>query len=417
MKKTIFILTTRYLHHYGSVLADQANDYQFVLVAGHQEIEKLSDEQHALFAKTVAVDSTNDDEVVPALDYNDTLIKIIDVIADFKLPESTFYFYCCDEGNLEVAGRLRRVFKVPGMTFKHAQVLTNKVLMKSVLEQHQIRVPKHLDLAKVAATEALQTIETSVGLPAIIKPKSSAASSGVALVHTQQELDIWLEENHSQINRFEAEEYIEATIYHCDTQLCEGKVVFEEVGEYQRPPLELKHGVPCTSIILPKDEEVRAKILAFNKDVLAALEQTSGTFHHELFVTNSGEIIFLEIAGRLPGGITIPTYKKFNGVNLAANDFNLQIGLPVEASTNNDVLYTFGADVPVKQGRVTAITPPAETEGHEHELKYYVEVGQEFESADSLNDLAATLLVWSTDYHKVRQLFDQVDQLGFISYE
>ncbi len=210
------------------------------------------------------------------------------------------------ENLLVVASQLRQRFDIPGPGIEETQLVKDKVLMKTRLQEKGIRVPQFARLPKALSNEVANKLISKIGFPVIIKPVDGASSIGVSRVDNQQQLQdkiATLAESHYE---WEIEEFIEGDIYHVDGLVDKnGKMLFCTACRYINTCIEFDHNSPLGGVMAHYDSDEYKGIEAFTQQSLSALNFKRCPFHLELFVTKDNEIVFLEVAARV-SGVDIP---------------------------------------------------------------------------------------------------------------
>lgn len=216
------------------------------------------------------------------------------------------------EFTLSIAAEVREALDIPGPRPADAAVYRNKLRMKEILAEAGLRVPR---FAPCGSARSAVEFARSAGYPLILKPVAGAASIGVHKVGDEDVLLSLLREIKAE--DYELEEFIDGAIYHVDGFADDkSQVPFQAVSRYINDCLSYEaDGVPLGSVVIQKCE-LRDRIEEFTRGCVSALAMKSIPFHLEIFFTRTGELVFLEIAGRL-GGAEVPylTPRLF-GVNL-----------------------------------------------------------------------------------------------------
>ncbi|MEU7141430.1 ATP-grasp domain-containing protein [Nocardia sp. NPDC046473] len=228
------------------------------------------------------------------------------------------------EFTLEIAAKVRAELGIPGPTVDEVAVYRDKVRMKQVLDEAGIPVPRFADCTSV---EQVRAFAESCGYPLILKPLGGAASIGVRRVDNAAELDAALAS--IELADYEIEEFIAGQIYHVDGFADDdARVAFQAVSRYLNDCLSFAHGTPLGSVLMGPSPQ-RTLIEDFSQQIIAALGLRRLPFHLEVFLTPSGDPVFLEIGGRV-GGAEVPhlLYRVF-GVNLYEMFLRVLSGGPV----------------------------------------------------------------------------------------
>ncbi|MFE9427443.1 acetyl-CoA carboxylase biotin carboxylase subunit family protein [Kitasatospora sp. NPDC006697] len=226
------------------------------------------------------------------------------------------------EFDLLTAAQLRQALAVPGWSTDYVLRFRDKAVMKDWVRRAGVRAPRYLELGPGADAAA---VAEQLGLPLILKPRDGAASRGVRLVATREELAGELA-GIAADGEYEAEEYVDGAIHHVDGIRTKGQFHFATVSAYVNTCLEYTRGAPLGSVLLDPGEE-RGELLGFAADCLDALELWDGPFHLELIVRPSGQPVFLEVGIR-PGGAGVPfLHRDLFGIDLFAEAFRTSLGL------------------------------------------------------------------------------------------
>jgi D-alanine-D-alanine ligase-like ATP-grasp enzyme len=75
-----------------------------------------------------------------------------------------------------------------------------------------------------------------------LKPRSEASASGIIKVHDKESL--WIHINEMGNNRFKylVEQFRPGDVYHCDSLIVDGKIVFSITSKYLATPMEISQG-------------------------------------------------------------------------------------------------------------------------------------------------------------------------------
>jgi hypothetical protein len=216
------------------------------------------------------------------------------------------------EFTLGIAAKVRETLGIPGPFPQDVAVYRNKLTMKELVAKAGVRVPRFTPCGDAASAVAFAR---SVGYPLILKPVAGAASIGVHRVDGEAALLTLLEK--VEPDDYELEEFIEGTIHHVDGFADDAsRIPFQSVSRYINDCLSFEAGGEPLGSVVMQSSELRTRLQEFARTCVSALGLRSVPFHLELFVTPTGELVFLEIAGRI-GGAEVPylTHRLF-GVNL-----------------------------------------------------------------------------------------------------
>jgi len=112
--------------------------------------------------------------------------------------------------------------------------------------------------------------------------------------------------------------FIPGEVFHVDSLVREGRVVFAGANQYGRPPMQVAHQggayISRTVVRGSVDEKI---LLQTNKQLIKALGLERGATHAEFIRSDSdGKFYFLEIAARVGGAYIAEVLEAASGVNL-----------------------------------------------------------------------------------------------------
>ena len=130
------------------------------------------------------------------------------------------------------------------------------------------------------------------------------------------------------------EEFIAGDMFHVDSIVENGAVVFAATCAYVAAPGNYRAGGVAGSIVLTRGT-LREELLEHNASVLSALGLTSAVTHVEFFHTPQGRWMFCEAAARPGGGGIDEIVGRSYGVDLIRSAIQLQMGLsPTHATAH-----------------------------------------------------------------------------------
>jgi biotin carboxylase len=112
--------------------------------------------------------------------------------------------------------------------------------------------------------------------------------------------------------------FIPGEVFHVDSVVNDGKVVFAGTNQYGRPPMQVAHqGGAYISRTLARGSADEKTLLAINKKLVQALGLQRGATHAEFIKSDAdGKFYFLEIAARVGGAYIAEVLEAASGVNL-----------------------------------------------------------------------------------------------------
>src|SRR5206468_9255247 len=139
---------------------------------------------------------------------------------------------------------------------------------------------------------------------------------GIKKVANRDELWRALDAAGDQRSNSVLEQFVSGDVYHVDSIIWDGKVVFAISFKYGRPPMEIAHqGGLFITRRLPDDSSEGAALLALNRRLQDGLGLHRGVSHTE-FIRGSDTLVFLETSARVGGAFIVDTIEAATGLNL-----------------------------------------------------------------------------------------------------
>jgi biotin carboxylase len=219
-----------------------------------------------------------------------------------------------DEFDLETAAALREHLRLPGLGETETRRFRDKLAMRQQASSGGVTVPR---FTPVFNDEAVAAFLWAVPPPWVLKPRTEAAAIGIRKLGTATDVIAQLESLGDRRSRFLLEEYVPGPVYHVDSVVSQGQIVFAAAHRYAMPPFDVAHsgGVFC-SATLPRGGEDEQAILETHRAVAGALAMANGVFHTEFIRGPDGGFRFLETAARVGGAHITDMVEAATGVNL-----------------------------------------------------------------------------------------------------
>ncbi|MDP7992171.1 ATP-grasp domain-containing protein [Bacillus sp. MHSD_36] len=250
------------------------------------------------------------------------------------------------------AARLREKLGIGGQNIESATAFRNKIVMKDLVSRAKFKVPKYREL--VSVFDLYEFIEEN-NFPIVIKPVDGMGSRDTFIFYTMDELKLYLEK--ATLSNVMVEEYIEGDMYHIDGLFINHEVGFVSVGKYSTSTLSFKTNQGQGTILLHPNNEVFIRLKDYIECLVKAFPTPKySSFHCEVFLTKSNDIIFCEIASRTAGGRVSEAIHFTYGIDLNETWIKLECGLQVNVPTNNTPTSLAGMYfVPKKAGFLKSI--------------------------------------------------------------
>jgi biotin carboxylase len=245
----------------------------------------------------------------------------IDLLAFLARKRKVDRVIALEEFDVVTAALMREHLCLPGLNSSNAKVFRDKMSMAVHSQRAGINVPEFVPL--VNADEVREFMERVPG-PWIIKPRSDVSAIGIRKVQETEEVWRAIDEMNERENLRERASYyllarfIPGEVFHVDSVVNDGKVVFAGTNQYGRPPMQVAHqGGAYISRTLARGSAEEKTLLSTNKKLIQALELERGATHAEFIKSDAdGKFYFLEIAARVGGAYIADVLEAASGINL-----------------------------------------------------------------------------------------------------
>jgi biotin carboxylase len=245
----------------------------------------------------------------------------IDLLAFLARKAKVDRIVALEEFDVVTAALMREHLCLPGLSSSGAKVFRDKLSMAVHSQRAGINVPDFVPL--INGDEVRDFMERVPG-PWIIKPRSDVSAIGIRKVNEPDEVWRAIEEMNGRENLRERASYyllarfIPGEVFHVDSVVNDGKVVFAGVNQYGRPPMQVAHqGGAYISRTLERAGADEKALLATNKKLVKVLGLERGATHAEFIKSDAdGKFYFLEIAARVGGAYIADVLEAASGINL-----------------------------------------------------------------------------------------------------
>jgi hypothetical protein len=219
-----------------------------------------------------------------------------------------------DDYDVETAAALREHLRLSGLGETNARYFRDKLAMRTQASGAGIPVPP---FSPVFSHDRLRAFMDRESPPWVLKPRSEAGAMGIKKINSRDEVWGWLDRMGDEQSFFHLEKFIPGEIYHVDSLVFEGSVLFAQPHKYARPPMAVAHegGVFVSRTLSDETEEART-VLDLNEALLKAFGLEWGATHAEFIRGEDGRYYFLEVAARVGGANIEQLVEAASGVNL-----------------------------------------------------------------------------------------------------
>lgn len=230
-----------------------------------------------------------------------------------------------DDFDVETGADLREHLRLPGMSASQARYFRDKLAMRVQAQGMGVPIPEFVHILNY---DRVREYMANVPGPWVLKPRGEASAMGIRKINHPDELWARLEELGDRQSWFLLERFVPGDVYHVDSMVWDGKVVFVSSNKYGIPPMAVYHGggVFATST-LPYNSAEDQALESINREVIHAMGMTRGVTHAEFIRSHEdGRFYFLEIACRVGGAGIDQMIEYATGVNLWREWARLEVG-------------------------------------------------------------------------------------------
>ncbi|HMI07687.1 MAG TPA: ATP-grasp domain-containing protein [Flavobacterium sp.] len=220
-----------------------------------------------------------------------------------------------DDFDVEKATYLRENLRIDGMGQTTGRYFRDKLAMRMRAKSCGISNPQFCSLFN---DHDINTFADTISPPWVLKPRSEASANGIIKVYDKESL--WININEMGNNRFKylVEQFRPGDVYHCDSLILDGKIIFSITSRYLATPMEISQGGGIfRSANIPYDSEDDKAIKKVNEQVIKGFGLKHGAAHSEYIkCKDDGKIYFLETSSRVGGAHLAEMIAAASGINL-----------------------------------------------------------------------------------------------------
>src|ERR1044071_9785205 len=253
---------------------------------------------------------------------NDASVELfLDLVAHIAKTHKPDRIVALEEFDVVVAALAREHLCMPGMSSSSAKTFRDKYAMAVKARDGGVTVPEFVPAIN---NEEVADYLKRVAPPWVLKPRSDVSAIGIRKLDSPDEAWAAIEElNKREALRERASyhvlaRFIPGAVFHVDSLVYDGRVIFARVNKYGRPPLQVAHGGGAyISQTIPHDSTEKRKLLEINRRLIKAMKMETGATHAEFIKSDAdGDFYFLEIAARVGGAYIADVLEAASGINL-----------------------------------------------------------------------------------------------------
>lgn len=328
---------------------------------------------------------------MPGQDVDWNLDELLAGVSDLMRHKKIDAIVALDDFDVEKATFLRENLRIDGMGQTTGRYFRDKLAMRMRAKSCGISNPEFCSLFN---DHDINNFADNVAAPWVLKPRSEASSSGIIKVFDKETL--WNYINEMGNNRFKylVEQFRPGAVFHCDSLIFEGKILFSLTSQYLATPLEISHeGGIFRSANIKYNSDDDKEIKRINMQVIKSFGLKHGASHAEFIKCDEdGKIYFLETASRVGGAYLAEMVHAASDINLWTEWATIEDALTKQKSYKLPKVKKEFAGIALT---LTKAKHPDLSEFNDEEICFRVPL-----------DYHAGLIVKSTKQTRVRTLLD-----------
>lgn len=239
---------------------------------------------------------------------------IVNAVSHLARQQKLDRIVALDEFDMETAATLREHLRIPGMGLTTMRYFRDKLAMRMRALDRHVRVP---DFVPAVNHEDIRYYLEHVPGPWVLKPRQEASAIGIKKINDPAELWPLLEHLGDKQSTYLLEKFVPGDVFHVDSVVSENEVLFANVSQYGRPPMNVAHGGVFTTFTVPRGSDADSTLREINRDLIRALGLLRGVAHAEFIRAYAdGQFYFLECAARVGGAYINEMVEAATGLNL-----------------------------------------------------------------------------------------------------
>lgn len=284
--------------------------------------------------------------VIKSFEYEDLLNLCVLIKPNFIVSSSEKLFV--------IIAKIREKLGIKGMDLNKARLLSYKNIMYEQL-RNELPYPSTTKITELDTFSSLQCLLEAEEI--FIKPVNMSGSYDTYHVINSFDFAYFLDNRKGALDTYIAQAYIAADLYHSELVVFEGKILFASARKYTLPNhLMVSANMPVFSVPIYNADKYKQIIDASIK-TQQLLAINNGILHTEFFLSDDGQLHFIETNARPPGiGLNIMYNKKLS-VSLETLLCFIVCGVTPPSFDEDNNYYICGY-YPLRSGLVNKINIP-----------------------------------------------------------
>jgi len=242
-------------------------------------------------------------------------VNVINAVAFLARAEDISRIVPLDEFDVEMAATLREHLRIPGLGETTSRFFRDKLAMRMKAHESGILVPPY---TRLWPYDEIREFFARHSPPWVLKPRMEASAVGIKKLHDEEQVWRTLDVLQDMQSHHLMEQFITGDVFHVDSIVVDGELVFAECHRYHKPPFEVYHGGGLfrTSTLERAGGEER-ELRALTQQIATSLGIDRGILHTEFIRgAEDGRFYFLETAARVGGAYIADMVEAATGLNL-----------------------------------------------------------------------------------------------------
>jgi biotin carboxylase len=322
--------------------------------------------------------------------------KITDIVENISREAIIENIVAIEEGRLMLAAKLRDIFSVKGMSYKEIIKFRNKFDMKKVLINSKVYITNFQMYKNELQAEKFLNKYKKI----VIKPVTGAGSADTYIIDSITDLKKTTGKL-KPYKKYIVERFIKGDLYHCDSVVKNGEILFTNIMLYILPTLDFKKN-NFLAAVSEDDEDIIREINKAIEEIIKDFKIENGVTHTEVFVDENKKVTFGEIGLRTGGAAVEEAVQELYGVNLFSIDVLLQTEREIPTPTYSKEKGSWITAFP-KSGRIKNISKEEDFLKYEwvKYIKIYNKIGDVISAARYSGDFIAKFVVTGESKNEV----------------